>query len=196
MDTEQIHEAWWSYIEDMLNPRTTAFPLELPYLISEPHCATCLHWFLIDEQGLNHLAVTSSPNEYDKIINDLSGKRFGVNKEYDKICKEYDKIINNLSGKRFEAYKEKGEVIDAYQDYRFYGWCKPFPPIQRSGYSVISLRSLFSFLSRNIPEKVSEYDFPLMPHDCSCGEWNEDHWVAEFISKYRPKAQKDDREKR
>jgi len=166
MDTEQIHEAWWNYLKEELDPRTTAFPSELPYLFREPHCATCSYWFLINGEGLHHLAITSSPKEYDEIINDLSGKRI-------------------------HAYREKGRVIDTYQDHRFYGWCKRFPPFQRSGYSIIGFRSLFSFLNRNIPQKVSEYDFPLMPHNSSCGEWKENSWVADFISKYRPKAQPD-----
>jgi hypothetical protein len=46
-----------------------------------------------------------------------------------------------------------------------------------------------SFLSRNIPQKVSEYDFPLMPHNCSCGEWKEGQWLADFVQKFRGKAQ-------
>jgi putative acetyltransferase len=74
----------------------------------------------------------------------------------------------------------QGAVHRAYRDHRFYGWCKRFPPFQRSGYSIIGFRSLFSFLSRNIPQKVSEYDFPLMPHNSSCGEWKENRWVAEI----------------
>ena len=165
MDSEQIHETWWNYLKYMLDPMTTAFPLELPYLFSEPHCGTCSHWFLINGEGLNYLATTSSPREYDKIINDLNGKRM-------------------------RTYRERGKVIDSYRDHRFYGWCKRFPPLQRGGYSVIGFRSFYSFLSRNIPQKLSEYDFPLVPHDCSCGEWKENAWVPNFISKYRPNIEK------
>ena len=81
MDTEQILEAWWNYLKGMLDPKTTAFPSELPYLFGEPHCATCLHWFLIDGEGLHHLATTSSPREYDGMIDDLSGKRIRAYRE-------------------------------------------------------------------------------------------------------------------
>jgi hypothetical protein len=166
MHSQQIHEAWWNYLKDKLDPRNRALPSELPYLFSEPYCATCSHWFLINEDGLYHLAVTSSPDEYDEILNDLSGKR---------IC----------------TYREKGEIKDTWLDHRFYGWCKRFPPVQRNGYSILRFRSLFSFLSRNIPQKISEYDFPLMPHDCSCGEWKEDNWVSDFVNKNRRNAQPD-----
>jgi hypothetical protein len=164
MHSEQIHKAWWNYLKDMLDPRTTDQPSELPYLFSEPHCATCFHWFLVNEHGLHHLADTSSTREYDGIIEDLSGKR---------IC----------------AYREEGEIKDTYRDYRFYGWCRRFPPSQRSGYPVIGFRSLFTFLSRHIPRRISEYDFPLMPHNCSCGEWKEDRWVADFVGEHRGNAQ-------
>ena len=166
MRSEQIHEAWWNYLKDELDPRTTAFPSELPYLFREPHCGTCFHWFLINEDGLHHLAVKSSPDEYDERITDISGNRIGI-------------------------YREKGKIKDTYRDYRFYGWCRRFPPVQRSGYSVLRFRSLFAFLSRKIPQKIAEYDFPLMPHNCSCGEWKEDDWVADFVNKNKRKAQPD-----
>jgi hypothetical protein len=160
MHNEKIHEAWWDYLKGIFE---FSFD-DVPYLFRDPHCGTCSHWFLINEDGLHNLAVTSSPNEYDEIIKDLSGKRI-------------------------YTYREKSEIKDTYRDYRFYGWCKRFPPVQRSGYSILGFRSLFTFMSRNIPKKVAEYDFPLMPHDSSCGEWKENSWVAIFINENNKKAQ-------
>ena len=119
MHNEQIHEAWWSYLKEMFE---FSFGEEVPILFESPHCGTCAHWFLINEDGLNHLAITSYP-------------------------KEYDEIIKELSGNRVYAHREKGIVEDTYRDYRFYGWCKRYPPFQRSGYSIISFRSLFTLLS-------------------------------------------------
>ncbi len=161
MHNEQIHESWRKYLEDMF--ANSLVPSDdMPYLFSDPHCGTCAHWFLINEDGLHHLAVTSSPSEYDEIIRDLSGER---------IC----------------VYREKGEYVDSYRDHRFYGWCKRFPPVQRGGYSILRFRSLFTFLNRNIPQKIAEYDFPLMPHNSSCGEWKEDNWLSDFVQKHKGK---------
>jgi hypothetical protein len=160
MYNEQVREAWWAYLSDMFPD-----PLgELPYFFRDPYCGTCTHWFLINEDGLRHLALTSSPKEYDEIVNDMSGNRTGV-------------------------YREKGVIKDTYRDHRFYGWCKRFPPVQRSGYSIIGFRTLFTFLSRNIPQKNAEYDFPLMPHSSSCGEWKQGSWVSDFVNKHTNKEQ-------
>lgn len=157
---EQIRESWWKYLKDEFEFSTES----PPYLFRDPHCATCCHWFLINEEGLHHLSITSSPTEYDEIINDLKGKRH-------------------------YTVREEGEIIDSYMDYRFYGWCRRFPPAQRNNYSIFSFRTLFTFLKRNIPQKVAEYDFPLMPHISSCGEWKESNWVPEFIKEQKGKAQ-------
>ena len=162
LSNEQIQKSWWNYLKKMFPP----LPGErLPYLFSDPHCGTCAHWFLIDYDGLHHLAITSSPSEYDNIVDDLKGNHI------------FD-------------YRVNGEVEDVYTDYCFYGWCKRSPPVQRSGYSVVGFRSVFSFLSRNIPQKIAKYGFPLMPHDCSCGEWKENHWVADFVNKHMPASKK------
>ena len=162
MHNDQIHEAWRNYLKGMFE-----FSIDdIPYLFRDAHCVTRFHWFLIDEEGFYNLAVTSSPKEYDEIINDLSGNR---------VC----------------TYKEKGEIKDTHRDQRFYGWCKRFPPVQRGKYSILGFLSLFTFLSRSIPQKVADNDFPLMPHDCSCGEWKENKRVADFVKENNKKSQPD-----
>ena len=160
MHNEQIHEAFWKYLKNAFQYPTGE---ELPLEFRDSYCITCTYWFLINEAGLYHLAVTS-PNEHDEILRDLSGKRI-------------------------ETYREKGDIKDVYSTHRFYGWCKRFPPSQRNSYSVIRFRTIFSLINSNVPRNIAEYDFPLMPHDSSCGEWKEGPWVAEFISKHKWKAQ-------
>jgi len=162
MHNEQISNAWWVYLKNMFKHGIG----DMPFLFETPHCGTCSNWFLIDEDGLDHIALTSAPGEYDEIIRDLKGER---------IC----------------DYREEGKIIDTYSDHRFYGWCKRFPPVPQSGHSIIGFRSFFSLLSRHIPKKVSEYDFPLMQHDNICGEWKKAKWVDKFIDQNRRKAQPD-----
>ena len=129
MNREEIYETWWSYLKDELDPRTTAFPSELPYLFREPHCGTCSHWYV---------------------------KEFG--------------------GKQIKGYWEKGEVVDTYSESLFYGWCKRFPPVQRSP------NSSFNLFKKDASQINSTYDFPVVPHEQSCGEWNEGDWVKELIN--------------
>jgi hypothetical protein len=155
MHDEQINEAWWTYLKDTFDSPIRGD--ELPIIFREPHCGTCSYWFLINNDGLDHVSKTSSPAEYDE-------------------------IIKGLSGKRLFTYQDS-KITDGWFDYRFYGWCKRFPPVQRSEYSILRFRSLFSFLIRRIHYKVAEYDFPLMPHDCSCGEWKRNKWVLDFINR-------------
>jgi hypothetical protein len=137
MHNEQIIEAWQRYLKDNCQ---SPFG-EIGWLFRGAYCGTCTHWFLINEDGLDHLATEASPREY------------------------YDEIIRDLNGKRIKDYKEHGKIMDVYSDYRFYGWCRRFPPVQRRGYSILRFRSLLTFLSDHVPKKVAEYDFPLMPHD-------------------------------
>jgi hypothetical protein len=150
MHNEEITKTWWNYLRDLFALGGT------PPLFELPHCATCSYWFLIDEEGLHHIALTSSP-------------------------KEYDKIIDGLSGKLITAFKVDGKVEDVYQTHRFYGWCKRFPPVPRGGYSIIQFRSFASLLNRYIHRNISQYCFPLMPEDEWCGEWNKAKWVDSFI---------------
>ncbi len=70
LSNEQIQESWWNYLKKMFPPLPGH---RLPYLFSDPYCATCTYWFLIDYDGLYHLDITSSPSEYDDIVNDLKG---------------------------------------------------------------------------------------------------------------------------
>ena len=81
---------------------------------------------------------------------------------------------------------EKG-LTGKYEGHEFFGWCKRYPPQHRESYSIISYRSIFSLLTRNIPKKISDYQFPLMSHTNFCGEWSKDEWVEGFIEKQRAK---------
>jgi hypothetical protein len=161
MLNEQIRETWWKHLNDMFDPLLLVIE-DLPYLFRDPNCATCFHWFLMNEDGLDHLANTSP--------------------------KEYQEVLTDLRGERIYHIREKDQMDDVYRSHRFYGWCKRFPPLfQHRGYSVIGFRSLFTFLSRHVPKKISEYDFPLMPFDSSCGEWKESPWVEDFVTKHKEK---------
>lgn len=164
MHNEQIIKAWRGYLKNMLEPNYTG---EKPWLFSNPFCGICAHWFIVRDRDLHHLATKASPREYDEIINDLSGNRL------------YD-------------VREEGDIIDHYRAHRFYGWCKRYPPTQQGGYSIIGFRSIFTFLNRNIPQKVAEYDFPLMPHDSQCGEWKKGNWVDSFVKENTGKAPQSD----
>jgi hypothetical protein len=132
----------------------------LPYIFQKPHCNTCVHWKLLNAEALDHIAI-SSPNEYDEIIKCFEGKR--------------GRIV-----------RDKGTVEDFYNEFRFFGWCKRFPPVykQEGDYSIIRLRTLFSLLNSFNRKRIGEYGFPLMPHDEVCGEWKKDDWVDDWIKEH------------
>ena len=148
-----MEESWLNFLKHSFQLDLLG---EIPQLFRKPYCGTCSHWFLINKEGLHHLAVTSSPKEYEEILNDIDGKRHGIIRERDEV--------------------------DVYTFFRFYGWCKRFPPMHRQSYSIIKFRTIFSLLNNSIPKKVSEYDFPLMPHESVCGEWREAKWVDDFVT--------------
>jgi hypothetical protein len=82
MHNEQIIEAWQRYLKDNCQ---SPFG-EIGWLFRGPYCGTCTHWFLINEDGLDHLATEASPREYyDEIIRDLNGKRIKDYKEHGKV---------------------------------------------------------------------------------------------------------------
>jgi hypothetical protein len=156
MKTHEIHKAFFSYLEGLF-PASARIGDEKPRLFQDGYCGTCQHWSLLNSAGLHHIAITGPPSEYDEILEHMNGKKRYV--------------------------YEGEEYTDTYSDYLFYGWCRRYPPTPRSGYYIGSIRSLFSRLIRYIPMRVSEYEFPLVTHECSCGEWKEAEWVADFIKR-------------
>ncbi len=101
---------------------------------------------------------------------------------------DYKKIIEGIKGKIIKPYRESGKVIDVYSDSRFYGWCKRFPPSapsKRIEYSILHI--IIKLLLSHNHKYISEFRFPVMPHDECCGEWKKDQWVDERIEKLSSK---------
>lgn len=163
MHGEKIKETWTKYNQDMFKYSFN----EVPNLFQTPRCNTCSHWNLLGEEALHHISI-SSP-------------------------KEYDEIIRGLEGKRIRTFKSEGKIEDVYSDFRFFGYCKRYPPASKGGYSIVGFRTLFTLLNRYIPKRIGEYGFPLMPHDEFCGEWNKGKWVDDWIKdNYFKKGEKRD----
>ena len=158
MEAEEYEENWQNYLKNFFQGIAAPLLVDeesgLPYLFANPVCATCQFWHPIHRDGLNQLPA---PHEYDLVEKGLNGK-----------------ILKTVS-------LGEGEH-DAYNDHVFYGWCKRFPPTNRDTYSIIGFRSLFSLVSRRIPLKVADYQFPLLSHLNTCGEWKKGQWVEGFIS--------------
>ena len=94
MYNEQIHKAMWKYLEDAFKYTLLE---ELPLEFRTPHCITCAYWFPINEDGLDHLAQTLSPREYDEIIRDLKGQRFSTYRVKGEIEDVYPFRISDLA---------------------------------------------------------------------------------------------------
>ena len=161
MNSEEIYNKWQDFLRNELDPSGMLSPLDLPFLFSNPCCATCSYWFLLNGEELHLLGMTSIPRIYEN-------------------------IINGFNGKQTMYYKDK-EDLDVFNIYRFYGKCKRFPPSHRNEYYCPRAWSFFSFFKKNILQKYYAYDFPLLPHDCSCGEWKQDGWVKDFIMENAPR---------
>jgi hypothetical protein len=161
MTNEQIFEAWADYTCDMIKYSLSS---ELPHLFKSPHCGTCKFWVLLNQDAMHFVAI-NSPNEYDK-------------------------IEKGTKGNILKTYEENGEIVDTYNDYQFYGWCKRMPPTIKVNYSILGIRSLFSKLIRHIPKFIAENSFPAMPHDEWCGEWVKDSWVDDHVEEQTNKGQK------
>jgi len=161
MGTTEYEEEWQNYLKNFFQGIAAPLLVDedsgLPYLFASPICATCQYWYPIHRDGLNQLPA---PHEYDLVEKGLNGK-----------------IIKTVS-------LGEGEH-DAYSDHVFYGWCKRYPPTNRDTYSIIGFRSLFSLVSRKIPQKVADYQFPLLSHTNTCGEWKQGEWVESFVNEYK-----------
>ena len=81
MKNEEIREAWRNYLKEEFNPKIRIDPKHVPSLFRFPNCATCSYWFLITEAGLRHIIRTSSPHEYEEIIQGMSGRRLELGPE-------------------------------------------------------------------------------------------------------------------
>ena len=167
-EIEKNETLWWEYLSRFF----TGFSLtaasfhgrdsELPPIFATPRCATCKYWRLLHRGGMDQIP---NPDEIELIEKGLTGKIM--------------KSISFRVGTR--------DVDDVYADHEFFGWCKRYPPQHRESYSIIGFRSIFSLLTRNIPKKISDYQFPLMSHTNFCGEWSKAEWVEGFIEKQRAK---------
>jgi len=162
MHNEEIRRRWQNYIDDMFNYNLFG---EKPYLFESSYCATCIHWYLLNEEGLHHVAITA-PNDYER-------------------------IMIGLEGNIIKPVKEEGEIIDSYQDHQFFGWCKRYPPIIKNNYSILRIRSIFSRLATHVPKLISEFGYPLMPHDECCGEWGKDLWVDKRLNEEESKKSRE-----
>ena len=158
MEDDHNEEAWQEYLVNFFQgiaaPLLTDDESGLPYIFSNPLCATCQYWYPVHRDGLNQI---HAPQENDIIEKGMQGK-----------------ILNTVS--------LGGGVNDAYESHIFYGWCKRYPPQQQDTYTIISFRSLFSLIARKIPLKISDYQFPLISHENTCGEWKQGNWVVDFIN--------------
>jgi hypothetical protein len=102
---------------------------------------------------------------------------------------EIDHVNAGLQGNLLKIVSLDDGTHDSYRDHEFYGWCKRYPPRHQDSYAIISFRSLFSILSRKIPKKIADYQFPILSHENTCGEWKQGDWVQKFIidNKVKPK---------
>lgn len=156
MNKEKIRELWEKYINELFEYSIT----QPPHLFSMPNCATCTHWHLLDEDVLEMISIHSP--------------------------REFEYVFRGMEGKIIKAYKENGEIKDTYNDYKFYGYCKRFPPALLESDSVLKI-GFFSITNVKIPGILSGYRFPIMPHEEKCGEWKQDEWVRKMLSE-RQKA--------
>jgi len=157
MDREKFEKAWNEYLKDLFHGLFASIGFddetELPFLFAYPHCATCTFWYPIHRDGIDQLLA---PHEIER-------------------------VEAGLQGKLYKDVSLGDDEYDHYTYYEFYGWCKRYPPPHRDCYSIISFRSLFSLISRKIPQKLADYQFPILIHTNTCGEWKQGNWVKEFI---------------
>lgn len=157
MDREKAENEWREYLKGLLQGFTAAISFDdetgLPFLFAYPHCATCYFWYPIHRGGLNHL---SNPDEIEYVEAGLQGK-----------------LLNSIS--------LGNDHSDTYWNHAFFGWCKRYPPRHRDYYSIVGFRTLFTLVSRIIPSKIADYQFPVLSHINTCGEWKQGDWVEKFI---------------
>lgn len=150
MDKEAIRKLWAKFIESFKDSIK-----QPPWLFTEPNCATCTHWHLLDEDTLEMISIS--------------------------FPKEYEQICRGMEGKIIKAYEEDGRIVDTYNVHIFYGFCKRYPPAWPESDSITRI-GLFTRTNTKTPGILSGYRFPFLPHDEQCGEWKQDKWVSEVLS--------------
>lgn len=151
---EKIIELWEGYITSLFEYSPNP---ELPYLFASPFCATCKFWEILNAEDIDAISIVSP--------------------------KEYEAIRDGIEGKTLSAYKEKGQFVDAYNEHRFYGFCKRYPPIHiESRFSIIKYKFLFSFQSVKIEGFLDRFKFPILRHEQWCGEWNQSQWATDILN--------------
>jgi len=142
MDREEIFTLWKNYIEELF--KYARVIVEIPYIYSSPHCATCTHWKLFGE------------DEFDTIRQESS---------HLSVTYDYELMYRAMKG----------------EDYRFFGFCKRYPPLSHDyGSFVIKPKPLW----RGATRFVFEYRFPITDQEQWCGEWKRGPWYwceKEFI---------------
>ena len=108
-----------------------------------PMCGNCKHWKLIDDEGMTNI---QSPDDFNR-------------------------IDSGLEERVYRSIRLSDGTVEVYSVQLFYGWCKRYPPKPRYNYSIKKSLSLFARLYLKVPQKISDYNFPLLSHENECGEW-------------------------
>jgi len=158
MDREEIFTLWKNYIEELF--KYARVVVEIPYIYSSPHCATCAHWKLFGEDELETISYESK---------DLS------------ITYKYERICEGMKGNLHKVLRYSADDIDTCNFYRFFGFCKRYPPLSHDyGPFVIKPKPLW----RGATRFIFEYRFPITDQEQWCGEWKRGPWYwceKEFI---------------
>ncbi len=126
---------------------------EAPSLFMSPYCATCKYWTLLNETDLQSISL-ESPIECTRMEKGFSGK---------KLC-----VFNG------------GDDLESYRDHEFFGWCKRMPPSKTTDSLIKPFLARFIKL---VPKHISERNFPIMPHEEWCGEWQQASWVKDHLER-------------
>ena len=136
-----IIELWDNYINDLF--ADPSLIEDMPIMFASPYCGTCNYWQLFDEDEMEVMS---------EVMHDL----------------EYERIRKGMNGTLYRVMQKNGEYIDNYRDYRFFGFCKRYPPLPNDkGQFVIKPKSLLL----KDTEFIFEDRFPIIDHKQWCGEW-------------------------
>ena len=124
---------------------------------SDPWCETCEYWFFLRQDVIEQIEIY-----YPNI---------------------YKHICDGMEGKIIKGFEENGVVVDTYNDHRFYGFCKRYPPVIGDEDSVIKKIGLFSSSNTKIRKILDGYRFPVLPNNEWCGEWKLSQWGKERLKK-------------
>jgi hypothetical protein len=153
MDNETIHKLWTEYVDFFCNYVPTGGWGSSP-LFDKPSCATCTHWHIFQEETMEVISKYA-PEVYEHICQGMKGKS--------------------------TPYKEDGKVVDSYNEYIFYGYCKRFPPTLPESDSITK-KGIFSSKNIKTPRLLPGYIFPVLPQEEVCGEWKQSSRVKDLLA--------------